>query len=194
MPKKAHIEVILESFENKNIVLDEEQQKFKERILKVLDLKLNNLYITDYTLYKNVRKKYPSISFPQVCNYISIVERMIANEKDPNNDSGKVWIRYFITEVTKKAIALAEAKGDGYSMAYAANILGKHHLTDKEDTVKPNWDEIIPFIPKITSDPRVLGIKPIKDLDQLREKMEKKYGYNQVEELEAEIIEDETKD
>jgi hypothetical protein len=178
MSKKGNIEVILESFENKNIVLDQEQQNWKERIIKVLDIKLKDIYITDYDLYKDLKNEYKTITFPQVCSDINIVERMIANEKNPNADPHKVFIRYFITEVTKKAMKIAEAKDDAYTMAYSANILGKHHLTDKEDNVKPNWDDIIPFIPEITSDPRVLGIEPIKDLDELRLKLEKKYGFN----------------
>jgi hypothetical protein len=186
MPKKANIEIILESFENKSIVLDNTQEQYKERLIKVIQYKLKDLYITDYDLFKKLKKEYIQITFPQVCNDISVVERMIATEKDPTGDAHKVWTRYFITEVTKKAIALAEAKGDGYTMAYAANILGKHHLTDKEDSVKPNWDDIVPFIPEITSDPRVLGLNPIKNIDILREKLEKKYGYNKFDDVEIE--------
>lgn len=194
MPKKAIIETIIESFEDKTVVLSEEQQKYRERILKVLDLKLEDLYITDYDLFKAMKKAYPFITFPQICNDISIAERIIANEKDPGGDAKKAWTRYFITQVTMKAIEKAEAKGDAYTMAYAANILGKHHLTDKEDNVKPNWDDIIPFIPEITSDPSVLGIRRIKDVDKLRAKLEKKYGFNQELSTEIETIEDETED
>ncbi|OQX93050.1 MAG: hypothetical protein B6I17_04565 [Tenericutes bacterium 4572_104] len=191
MSKKANIEIILESFSDDSIVLDYRQTEYKKRLLIITEVKLKNLYITDYDLYKKIKKTYASISFPQICNDVSVVERMIATSKDPGGNPNKTFIRYFITETTKKAIALAEAKGDGYTMSYAANILGKHHLTDKEDIVKPDWDEIIPFAAEITSDPTILGIKPVKDLDGLRAKLEAKYGYNKSDE--SEKLKDETK-
>ena len=192
MPKKSHMEAIMDSFENENIVLNEDQLAYKERLLAVIDLKVKNLYIQDYKLYKKLKKEYPNITFPSVCNYISIAERIIANEKNPSGDAQKVWIRYLISQITLKAIELAENKGDGYTMSYAANTLGNHFLTDKEDNIKPRYDEIVPFVPEITSDVRVLGIKPIKDLELLRAKLEKKYGIDKAMDVEFESIENES--
>jgi len=191
MPKKAFIEKIIESFDNTHIVLNEDEKKYADRLLFVLDLKLEKLIITDYDLYKKAKKKYPFITFPQICNDISVIERMIASEKDATGDAKKVWHRYFIVENAKKALEVAVAKGDAYTQGYLLNIIGKHNLTDKEDIIKPPFDDIIPFFPEITSDPSVLGIKPLPNLKELKEKLRKKYNLdNRITQAETVVIDE----
>lgn len=177
MPKKSLIERVIDSFDkDSNIILSENENKYRERLLFITEEKLKNLMVRDFELFKIVQKKYSFITFPQLCNDISIVERMIAVQKDPYGDSKKVWHRYFIVENAKKAYTIAEAKGDAYTMGFLLNIIGKHNLTDKEDIIKPPFDDIVPFIPEITSDPSILGINPIKDLNALKEKLRNKYN------------------
>jgi len=194
MPKKAVIQRIIESFsKDSNIVLDEKENIYRERLLYIMEEKLNNLMIQDIQLYRLVQKKYQFISFPQVCNDISIIERMIASEKDPNGDAKKTWTRYFIVENAKLAYQVAAGKGDAYTMGFLLNIIGKHNLTDKEDVIAPPFEDIIPFYPEITSDPTVLGIKPMKNLQELKDKLRKKYGIdNKI--LDVEIIKEDEQD
>ena len=103
---------------------------------------------------------------------------MIAADQNPTGDPNKTWHRYMVREMTKKAFKLAEEKKESYNMTFAANALGKHNLTDKEDSFKPNYDQIIPFVPEVTSDPTVLGIKAMgkKELQEKKEMMLRKYG------------------
>ena len=180
MPKKSVIQKIAESFgpEGKDIKLSEEEKKYKLRLQKVLDIKLDDILITDYDLHKRLKKEYPYQNFPQTCRDISIVERIIANEKNPVGDPQKVWMRYFLSEILKKALKIAQANGDAYTVAYTANILGKHHLTDKEDLIVPNYEDIVPLQPEITNDPSHLGIKRIDNLEQVVEKLKEKYNVN----------------
>ncbi len=91
-------------------------------------------------------------------------------------DAQKAWIRYFICEVNKDAIRLAKLNGDAKAMSLAANVIGKHQLTDKEDIVKPPFDQIVPFIPIPSSDPTILGLKPIPNIEEIKEKYRKKFG------------------
>jgi len=177
MPKKHIIERIVNSFNPKNnIILEEHEKKYADRLLFILELKLDDLAITDFDLFKKAKQQNPFLTFPQVCGDISVVERMIAQEKDPTGDAKKVWHRYFIVENAKKALKVAQDKGDAYTIGYLLNIIGKHNLTDKEDISKPNYEDIIPFMPEITSDVSILGKKPIPNLEQLKEKLRQKYN------------------
>lgn len=194
MPKQSIIELVIKSFQDESIELSEKEIDYKNRILHVMEIRIKNLASTDYDLYRIIKRKYENLSFSQVIKDIAVVERMIAYDQDPTGDPRKVWYRYFITEVTKKAIAVAQAKGDAYTMAYASNILGKHQQTDKEDAVKLPYDEIIPFIPEITTDPSVIGIKPIDNIEELKEKMLKKYGISDIQEAQIIDTDEEKKD
>jgi hypothetical protein len=187
MPRKHIIQKILESFENPDTALSDQELKYRERIVLIIEIKLKDLTITDYELYKKLRKQNYVHSFAQAVNDITVAERMIASQKKPDADPEKTWDRYFISEITKKAMRIAREKNDAYTIAYAANIYGKHKLTDKEDVERPPFDDIIPFVPEITSDPSVLGIKPIPNLEEKKAELMKKYGIQ-----EAEIIKNET--
>ena len=179
MPKKPTILKIIESFKEDSVVeFSEDEEFYRKRLVYVLETKLKKLIIGDYELYLKVKKKFPTATFSTTCNDVSIVERMIANDRNPNGDPQKVWTRYMVTELAKKAYKVAKKKKEAYNMAYAAGIIGKHNLTDREDVVKPNYEDIVPFIPEITSDVSVLGIKPMgkAELKALKAKMLKKYG------------------
>jgi len=169
-------EKILKSYENLDVIFTEDELLHKERLEKIMELKLKNLSLPDIKLYKKVQSLYPKITFHNFNKDINFVERIIANQIDPTGDPHKVFTRYFITEIAKKSIEIAKENGDSYTMAYAANIIGKHNLTDKEDNIKPPYDKIVPQTFEITSDPRVIGIEPIPDLENRKLELAKKYG------------------
>lgn len=188
--KKPTLIKIIESFNpDSKVVFTAQEETYRKRLMYILKQKLKNLTITDYDLYKKVFKKFQKISFPVICNDIMIVERMVANDRNPNGDSHKVWMRYMVTELAKQAYNIAKIKEESYNMAYAANVIGKNNLTDREDIIKPNYEDIVPFIPEITSNPSILGIKPMekKALKALKNKMLKKYNLPELIE-DAEII------
>jgi hypothetical protein len=176
MARDAVIEKILRHMQGNIVIFTEKEEEYRARLMRTLEIRLENLYLTDYRIFEIMRKLYPTISFGSVCNDITIVERMIAQDKDPSGDPHKVWTRYFIGEVTKEAIRIAREKDDPYTMAYSANILGKHRLTDKEDNARPPYDEIIPFVPELSLDPTIIGLKPNPNIDALREKLRAKFN------------------
>lgn len=175
---------ILDSYKDESVVLNTAETEYRKRIEFIMEEKLKNIALSDFDLYKRLKKNGFRGGFPEAVRYISVAERIIAFEKDPNGDPHKTWDRYFISEVTKMAIAKAIVNGNEYNMAYAVNIYGKHKLTDKEDTVRLPYDQIIPFLPEITSDVSVLGIEPIKNLEARKAELMKKYGIIQ----DAEIL------
>lgn len=197
MPKKKNLlEKLQLSFESKSeLVLTQAEKRQHERLMFVLELRMINIAITDSDLHKEVLKKYGNdytISLWQVYQDINIIERFIAHEVNPNADPHKTWIRYQVTEMAKTAYNIALKKEDAYNMTYAATTIGRHHNTDKEDIIRPPFEDIIPFVPEITGDVSVLGIKPMGRLERkaLRTKLLKKYGADDLIEIEdAKIVE-----
>ena len=194
MRKKIY-DKFLAHYAGEDVQFYDQEIEHQERLLMVMELKMKKLYMPDKTIFRKVRKKF-KVSYPTVLQDITVIERMIANDKNPGGDPMKVWTRYFLTEIAKESIQIARAKGDGYTMAYAANIIGKHHLTDKEDVIKPDYDKIIPFKPELTFDPTVIGITLPENFEEIRQKYRKKFDgdfqrfVRKLEIPDAEIIED----
>lgn len=161
-------------FAGKEVTFYDKEIEHRDRLLKIIELKLQKIWISDRKIFEKIKKDF-NVSYPTLLQDVCVVERMMANQKDPTGDPMKIWIRYFISEVTKEAIAKAEKKKDAYTMAYAANIIGKHHLTDKEDVIKPNYEDIVPFAPELTIDPSVLGIQLPENFEEMKAKYRKKF-------------------
>lgn len=188
----------MDFYAGKDVQFYDQEIEHQKRLLFILEKKMKKLYMPDKDIYKKVRKKF-DVAFSTVLRDITVIERMIANQRNPSGDPIKVWTRYFLTEVAKQSIRIAKKKKDAYTMAYSANIIGKHHLTDKEDVVKPDYDKIIPFKPELTIDPSVIGIKLPDNFEEMRQKYRKKFDADyqrfvrKLEIPDAEIIEDEDK-
>jgi len=199
MAKKQNLlEKLQSSFENKNeLLLSVKEKQQHERLLFVLEQKMFNIGITDADMHLAIKDKYGNdytVSYVQTCKDVTIIERFIAHDVNPEADPHKTWVRYMVEQMCKKAYNIALKKGESYNMTMAANTIGKHHLTDKEDVVKPPFDDIIPFVPEITGDVSVLGIKPIgkQEVKELRTKLLTKYGANELLEIEdLKVIDDE---
>lgn len=160
--------------ENDTGSLTSTEKKRKVRLDYIIELKLNDFAISDKRILTLVKKNY-SISPGTILSDITIAERIIVGKKSNSIDLEKSWIRYFISEAAKESYRIAREKKDAYSMIQAANIIGKHHNTDKEDVYSDLFDEIVPFTPEITIDPSILGIKKMKNLDEIKAKLLKKY-------------------
>jgi hypothetical protein len=182
---------------NKDVVFYEQELRHRDRLLLILETKIDDLCITDQEMYNQVKLKYPEMDYPTVLRDINIIERMIANDLNPSGNPMKTFMRYFIVENAKKAIKMAERNEDPKAIALLLNTMGKHMLTDKEDIVKPDYEKIIPFEPELTDDPSVLGISLPENFEEIREKYKRKFEsdyQNFVRKMavtEAEIVKDE---
>lgn len=170
MAKDSLFEKIMRAMKGEQVLFTANEESRRERLMYVLETKMQNLWLTDFRLYKKIQQKYPSVTFPQVTSDVTLVERMIATDKDPHGDPQKVWIRYFLTQVSMDAIRLARSKDDPYTMTIAANVIGRHWKTDKEDVVIPPYDKIVPFNPIMTTNPAKAGITRMSEneFDELR--------------------------
>ena len=175
MAKKSLLEKLEDYYngENKDI-LSPLEKKRKKRIDFIIEIKLFDFASSDKNIIAKVKNNFQASS-STILSEISIAERVIAMQKSNTPDAQKAWMRYMIYQGALEAYRIAREKNDSYSMIQAMNIIGKHHNTDKEDVYADIFDQIVPFIPTISSDPSVIGIKPIKNIEKIKLQLKQKY-------------------
>ena len=90
-------------------------------------------------------------------------------------ETSKNFHRFRFNAMIQKAYDMADRKKDARSMVAASNTYAKFNQLDKEDSFKIPWDEIVPQPFEATSDPSVIGIKPVPDIQERIKKMKEKY-------------------
>lgn len=89
--------------------------------------------------------------------------------------SSKEFHLFRLNAMIEEAWSLARGKKSEAAMAPIIDKYGKYNQLDKEKEEKRDWsgEKMQPFVP--TLDPSVLGIKPIENEEELKEKLKKKY-------------------
>jgi len=101
--------------------------------------------------------------------------RLIQDLLGSINRASKDWHLYQFNLRINRAYEIAETKQDSDAMTKAMAAYGKYNQLDKEDPTEFPWDEIRPQNFEITSDPSVIGIKPIPNLKDKIARLYKKY-------------------
>ncbi len=104
------------------------------------------------------------------------------------NKQSKDWHRFKFNNMVEKAYNLAELKQNPDAMTKAANTYAKFNQLDKEDVQTVPWEKILPQLFEPTSDPSVLGIKPMPKFRETIAAMKKKYLSDDVEDVTYEEI------
>ena len=147
----------------------------KEIILRyraIFSLNLEKPYLQDSKVRDFLMNEF-KVSESQAYRDIANVRMILGNIKN----AGKEWVRYIINETLKKAIDDAEKLGKlGIKLKImAADKLAKYNRLDKEDGVNIPWEKIVPQSIEPVSDPTVLGVKPIRNKEEMIRKMVDKY-------------------
>jgi hypothetical protein len=149
---------------------------------------LENPSLSDRELRDFLMEEF-GISQTQAYVDISNVRILLGNVRN----AGKEWVRYLVTEELKEAIKEAKAAGPKKLMEriVAIDKLAKYHRLDKEDAVEMPWDEIIPQPIEPTTDPRVIGGKPLENKEEEIRKLYEKYkGEIEIEDIDYEVVKD----
>lgn len=104
------------------------------------------------------------------------------------SSSSRDYHRWKANQMLMETYQMAKKRKDTKTMERAASSYAKYNRVDLEDEQVMPYDEIVvqPFTP--TSDPSVLGIKPIPDIDKKIKSMIEKYRRESIdiEDVEAE--------
>ena len=102
------------------------------------------------------------------------------------NKASKDWYLYKTNCWLGAAVEMARVKNNEDAIIKAAAVSGKINKLDKDDPTEFPWDDLKPQSFVITSDPSVIGIKPIPNLKDKIAKLFEKYKSD------IEIVEDVT--
>ncbi len=141
-------------------ILDQDEKEMLKRYRAVFTLSLENPSLTDTKLRDYLMEEY-GITMATAYRDLANVRILLGSVQN----AGKEWVRYLVNETLKKAIEDAKNMGkQGIKlMIMAADKLGKYNRLDREDATELPWDEIIPQSIEPTTDPTVLGIKPLEN-------------------------------
>lgn len=103
-------------------------------------------------------------------------------------EAPKAYRRFQFNAMVEETYEMAKRRKDPKAMAAISATHGKYNQLDKEDAEKIPWDEIVvqPFEP--TSDPTVIGIKPIANIREKIAAMKKKYMSDIAEDIDYEDV------
>lgn len=92
------------------------------------------------------------------------------------NRVSKDFHLYKLNAMIDEAWQLAKAKKNEAALAPIIDKYGKYNQLDKSEEELPDWEDmkVQPFVP--TSDPSVLGIKPMPNKEQKIKELLNKYG------------------
>ena len=97
-------------------------------------------------------------------------------------NAAKEFQRYRATEMILKGYDIASRAEDqleikkAQSMIKAGETLGRIYMLDKNEIDRIPWEDIIPMELEPTTDISVLGRKPMKNLEEVKQRLRKKYG------------------
>ena len=188
MNKQADIDkftdVLFRDFDDGGLTMHEKEMLRRYRT--IFTISLDNPSIQDSEVRDYLMNEY-GISYPQAYRDIMNSRMILGNVQNAK----KEWVRYIVNETLKKAIGEAEALGaKGIKLKImAADKLAKYNRLDKEDSLEIPWEEIIPQSIEPTTDPTVLGIKPLENKEEAIRKMYEKCRYEiEIEDVDYELV------
>lgn len=134
----------------------------------------------------NLWNKYPLKKEAEIRDFImkqSGIERTAAYEDiqilkillGDFQETSKEFHRFRFNHMIDKAFEMAERKQDARGMATAAGHYAKYNKIDQEEAIKIPYEDIVPQTFEPTSDPTVIGIKPIPNIREKIAGMKRKY-------------------
>lgn len=157
----------------------------QQRIIRLRDI--YNYWLTfpskkDAEIISELKRRY-SIQSSQAYEDIKLIKLLLGNLNQASTD----FRRWKFNNMIQRAYDLAELRKDARSMVAAADKYAKYNKLDKEQENEMPWSEIVvqPFEP--TSDPTVLGIKPVPGIqEKIRKKLKQYMDDSDIEDIEFE--------
>lgn len=173
------------------VVFDAREQEIVLRFRAVFTKWIEAPYLRDADIVNFCMNQF-GISQSQAYRDLSTIKILVGNVKNAAKD----FQRYRASEMILKGFELARTAESAtevkqaMAMIRAGEALVKVHKLDKDELENFKWDEIIPMELEPTTDVSVIGRKRIPDLQALKDKLRRKYGVQQVEDVKFSDISD----
>lgn len=178
------------------LVFDKDEQDIVLRYRAAFTKWLDEPMMKDKDMIHYLKTTF-EISETQAYKDISRIKFLLGNVAVAN----KEFQRHRATEMILEGYDLASNAVSGLevkqamAMIRAAEALVKVHKLDKDEMERIPWEDIIPLELEPTTDISVIGRKRIDNLEELQQKLRKKYGSEPVDIPYTDVTDDgETKD
>lgn len=158
----------------------------QERILRIRDM--YNIWVhypskKDKEIVQELQQRY-GIRKSAAYEDVRIIKTLLGDL----NKASKDFHRFQFNHMIRTAYDMAERRKDPRSMVAAADKYAKYNQLDKEDVLDNPWEVIAvqPFEP--TSDPSVIGIKPVPNIKEKIAKKLAQYWNEDVQDVEYEEV------
>lgn len=140
--------------------------------------RIRSIYTTwnDYPMKKDKEMRdrlvaESGISQSEAYEDIRIIKQILGDV----NAATKSWHRFRFVSMINEAYEIARIKKKEASIERIAATYAKYTQLDKEDALEYPWEDIIPDVFEPSSDPTLIGIKPIPNIQQRIAALKKKY-------------------
>jgi hypothetical protein len=158
-----------------NFTID--QQIVVVRYRGIISKWLSEPMLSDSMMVKFIMQNF-DICENQAYKDISRIKILIGNVENASKD----FQRYRATEMILKGYELASTAlsqleiKQAQIMIKAGEALGRIYMLDKNEIQRIPWEDIIPMELEPTTDISVIGRKPMKNLEEVKSRLRKKYG------------------
>lgn len=176
---------------NVPLVFDLKEREIVLRFRTAFTKWLEEPHLRDADIIHFCMKQF-DISQSQAYRDLGVIKILVGNVKNAAKD----FQRYRASEMILKGFEMARTAESAtevkqaMAMIRAGEALVKVHKLDKDELENFKWDEIIPLELEPTTDISVIGRKRVPDLQALKDKLRKKYGVQQVEDVQYSDMDD----
>jgi len=189
--QKMHLHLFDENSDG-NIIFDKREQEIIIRFRAAFTKWLSEPHLRDTQMINYLVQQY-GISERQAYRDLPQIKSLIGNV----HVAGKEFQRHRATEMILKGYEVAKDAESHFevkqamAMIRAGEALVKVHKLDKEDLDNLPFEDIIPLELEPSTDISVIGRKRIENLEELKNKLRRKYGGQPVEDIDFTEMKDE---
>lgn len=162
----------------------------KERMIRLRDMYaywLRHPAYTDKAIVAQLRLQY-KVGFTQAYEDVRLLKICLGNLGQVTRQ----WSQFLFLQRCEEGFAMARASGDANAFAKVLSSLGKFTRLDKDESIGPDYSQIVPQQFELTSDPSVAGFERIPDVQERVRKLFERFKREATEIQAVEITEPET--
>ncbi len=154
------------------ILSDAEREKVT-RYRAIYAVWLNNPSISRAMLKDFIKNTYPFLSDSQIYRDIHDIHILLGSVQN----ASRSHIQFVVNETLLELIS--ELRGNpkrSKELILAVDKLAKYNQLHQDAPEPVDWSQMVDFVIEPTSDPSVLGIDSVENLEELKSKLYKKYA------------------
>lgn len=158
--------------ETTTILSDAEREKVT-RYRAIYAVWLNNPSISRAMLKDFIKNTYPFLSDSQIYRDIHDIHILLGSVQN----ASRSHIQFVVNETLLELIS--ELRGNpkrSKELILAVDKLAKYNQLHQDAPEPVDWSQMVDFVIEPTSDPSVLGIDSVENLEELKSKLYKKYA------------------